>query len=113
MVEGQPAAGVLPGASNVDRSTASRSDRPSRTLEGHDDRDDQGRDAPAVEVREQVGEGRVRREVEALPREQSMDRVRPDAGRSELGRITEAVPLAASAPSRQPVRTRVSHQSPS
>jgi hypothetical protein len=62
----------------VNRSTASRSDRPLQALEDHDHRHDERRDRAPPDVGEEVREQRVGEEREALPVEEGMDRALGD-----------------------------------
>lgn len=91
MVEGQAARGVLPARVIGEALNGLPVGESLQALEDHYDRRDQGWDAPAAEVREQVGKGLVGEQRETLPREQGVHRVGADPRSAELGRVPEHV----------------------
>ena len=95
VVEGQPAAGVLPAGVEREPLDGLAVTQALQALEDHHDRDHQGwHRAPADTRGEQVVEQLVREQRVALARQQGMDRVRPDQRLDEGGGVAEQVGLA-------------------
>ena len=95
VVEGQPAAGVLPAGVEREPLDGLAVAEALEALEDHHDRDDQGRHrAPADVGGEQVVEQLVGEQRLALAGEQGMDRVGSDQRLDEGARVAEEVGLA-------------------